>query len=67
MSKYGHKQCKQKKCGYRKQSKLNESRIALMMVLLGIMAIFSLCLPLKYWIIMLSIALITFGIILLKT
>lgn len=67
MSKHGHRQCKAQKCRSKKKGSGIECKVALIMVLLGIMAIFALCLPLKYWVMLLSMALIAFGIILLKS
>ena len=66
MSKPVHRQCKAQKCRSKKKNSGIEYKVALIMVLLGIMAIFALCLPLKYWIMLLSLALIILGIILLK-
>ena len=37
-----------------------------MMLLLGVFTVFLLVLPLKYWVLLLSAALIVFGIMLLK-
>jgi len=72
MGKHGYGQCKTQKCKTqkcrpKKKGRGLENKVALMMVLLGIMAIFALCLPLKYWVMLLSMALVAFGIVLLKS
>ena len=66
MGKHGYRPCKAPKCRQKKKGSGIEGKIALMMVFLGIMAIFALCLPLKYWVMLLSMSLVAFGIMLLK-
>ena len=66
MNRQNHKCCvpkrKQKKRGCRGK----DGKIGLAMLLLGAFTVFLLVLPLRYWVLLLSVALIVFGIALLR-
>lgn len=63
MNKYGQRYCPPKK----KQKKhCSNKKIGLMMIALGAITVLALFLPIKYWVLLLSAALVVFGIMLLK-
>ncbi|MFR4798323.1 MAG: hypothetical protein ACLT9U_05735 [Lentihominibacter sp.] len=66
MNKQSYKCCPPKKKRKKKNCNVKNKKIGLMMLLLGVFTVFLLVLPLKYWVLLLSAALIVFGIMLLK-
>ncbi len=54
-----HKRKSKKNC--------NHKKIGLAMLLLGVVTVLALCLPMKYWVLLLSGALIIFGIMIIKS
>lgn len=64
MNKYIHRNCPPPK--RKPKKKCPNKKLGIVMVLLGIVTMLALFLPMKYWVVLLSIALIAFGVILLK-
>ncbi len=64
MNKYSCRKCPPPK--RKPKKKCPNKKLGLAMVLLGAVTVLALFLPVKYWVLLLSIALIIFGIILLK-
>lgn len=63
MNTHGHMHCSPKK---NRKKKCPNKKIGIIMLALGIITIMALFLPLHCWVILLCIALIVFGIMLLK-
>lgn len=64
MNKYGQKYCPPRK--HKPKKKCDNKKIGVIMLLLGIFTVMALFLPMKYWVLLLSCAMVIFGIILLK-
>ncbi len=64
MNKYNYRNCPPPK--RKPKKKCPDKKLGLIMVLLGVVTVLALFLPAKYWVLLLSAALIVFGIILLK-
>lgn len=68
MNKYDHYHCSpHKKCKPKKCRNNSTRKIGLAMLLLGIVTVFAMFLPVKYWVLLLSLALIVFGIIIFRS
>ncbi len=63
MNKYGQRCCPPKK---KKKKPCENKKLGLMMISLGVITVLALFLPVKYWVILLSAALVVFGTMLLK-
>jgi len=64
MNKYGYKCSPSSK--RKPKKKCSNKKLGIIMLLLGAMTILALFLPLKYWVLLLSLVLIISGIILIK-
>ena len=64
MNKYGQKYCPPHK--RKPKKKCDNKKIGIAMLLLGAVTFMALFLPLKYWVLSLSLAMVIFGILLLK-
>lgn len=65
MNRYNCKYCPPPK--RKPKKKCNDRKLGIIMLGLGAITVMALFLPLKYWVLLLSISLIVFGIILLRS
>lgn len=63
MNKYGCRTCPPKK---KMKKQCDHRKLGAAMLLLGVMTILAIFLPVRYWVVLLSAALVIFGVLLLK-
>lgn len=65
MNRHGYKCCPPPK--RKPKKKCNDRKLGLIMLLLGAVTVMAIFLPLKYWVLLLSLVLICFGIMMLRS